>query len=323
MKNSNLVGHLMTLFTMVIWGTTFISTKVLLNTMEPVEILFCRFFIAYVSLILIHPKFYKIGSIKEELLFMGLGLSGVTMYFLSENIALKYSLASNVGLLVSAAPILTAILAHFYTRDEKFNKNFILGSIAAFTGVFLVIFNGNFILKLNPLGDLLALMSAVFWAVYSILLKSLGNKYSYIYVTRKIFFYGLLTMVPVIPLFGIDFNITRLSSPVVFLNILFLSLAASSLCYVLWNKAVSIIGAVKASNYIYLIPLITIITSMIVLNERITGLAILGAILILSGVYISEHGVSKDSYKKVLGSISKIKVKSTPIIGTENQNYKE
>lgn len=292
MKNFTLSGHLMALLTVLVWGVTFISTKLLLVSMDPVEILFLRFLIAYLTLWIIHPRFYRVEILKEEILFLILGLSGVTLYFLGENIALKYSLASNVGLLVSAAPILTAILAHLFTTDEKFSKNLLLGFIVAFIGIFLVIFNGSFILKLNPLGDFLALSSALMWAVYSIFIKRLGTKYNYIFITRKIFFYGLLTMIPALLIFKPALNVKWVFVPHLIGNLLFLSLFASSLCYVLWNKAVGIIGAVKASNYIYLIPLITIITSFIVLKERITAIALLGSLFIVAGVYISEHGLS-------------------------------
>jgi drug/metabolite transporter (DMT)-like permease len=286
----------MTLLTVFVWGITFISTKILLGSMDPVEILFLRFFIAYFALWIIYPKIHRIESLNEEFLFLILGLSGVTLYFLGENIALKYSLASNVGLLVSAAPILTAILAHFFTKDEKFSNNLLLGFFVAFIGIFLVIFNGSFILKLNPFGDFLALLAALMWAVYSIFLKRLGNKYSYIYITRKIFFYGLLTMIPAILFFKPNIDLKKLLAPQLMGNLLFLSFIASSLCYVLWNKAVSIIGAVKASNYIYMIPLITIITSSIVLKEKITVLAIFGTLFIVAGVYISEHGLKLPSF---------------------------
>lgn len=290
MKNI-LVGHLMTLLTVAIWGTTFISTKVLLQTLEPIEILVYRFIIGYLALILIYPKFKKIENLHEEFLFLCAGLCGVTLYFLFENIALKYTLTSNVGVLVSVAPIFTAILAHLFTKDEKFSINLIIGFIIAIAGIFLVIFNGNFILKLNPLGDILAILAAIIWSFYSIILKKLGNKYNYIYITRKIFFYGLLTILPALLIFKGDFQIHKLLNPGVLPNIIFLSLVASALCYILWNTAVNWIGVVKTSNYIYLIPLITIISAVIILNEKITKMALAGAILILLGVYVSEHGL--------------------------------
>lgn len=311
MKNKYLLGHSMALLTIIIWGVTFISTKVLLRNLQPVEILFYRFLMGYLALLLIYPKFEKVGNWKEELLFLGSGVCGVTLYFFIENMALKYTLASNVGLLVSVIPILTALLAHTLTRDEKFDKNLVLGFIIAIAGIFLVVFNGNFVLKLNPAGDLLAVMAAVTWSVYSILLKKIGSKYNHIYITRKIFFYGIVSMIPMLLIFRADFNISIMLMPDVLLNLLFLGVVASALCFVMWNTAVSLIGVVKTSNYIYLVPLITIISAVLVLHEVITNFALLGAVFILSGVYVSEHGfVAISAFQTLFNSLKKIRNKS-------------
>lgn len=292
MKNKPVAGNLLAFITMAIWGTTYISTKILLENLHPMEILFYRFALAYIVLILIYPKFHKLHKLKEELLYVAAGITGVTLYYLIENVALKYTLASNVGLFIAMAPILTAILSNIFIEHGSFTKELLYGFLIAIAGVFLVLFNGNFVLKLNPLGDLLAILAAFFWAVYSVLLKKINNKYdySYIYITRKIFFYGVIFMIPIIFGFGIKLEVQKLLMPSVLFNILFLSLIASALCFVMWNIGVKYIGAVKASNYIYIVPLITAVTSVIVLKEPITGIVAIGAVLILAGLYISENG---------------------------------
>lgn len=290
MKKEESIGHIIALITIFIWGTTFISTKIILKELTPVEILFYRFLIAYFVLIIIYPKFHKIKSLKEELLFLSLGLSGVTLYFFVENTALKYTLASNVGLLLSTAPIFTALLAHFFTEDEKFKKNLFIGFVVAMLGIFLVIFNGKFVLKLNPIGDILALMAAIFWAVYSILLKKVSKEYNHIYVVRKTFFYGLLANIPMAFMLGSDLKVANSISLSLVLNVTFLGLGASAMCFVFWNKAVSVLGVIKSNNYIYLIPLITMITSVIVLHEKVNGIMVGGCLLILLGVYVSDNG---------------------------------
>jgi drug/metabolite transporter (DMT)-like permease len=304
MKNKSLIGNLMTLLTMIIWGTTYISTKILLQNLQPMEILFYRFIIAYFILILMHPKFKKIYNLKDELLFLAAGFTGVTLYYLIENIALKYTLASNVGLLITITPILTAILSNFFIEHEAFTKNLLYGFIISIVGVFLVIFNGNFILKLNPLGDFLAILAAIIWAIYSVILKKINNNYTYnyIYITRKIFFYGVLFMIPLIFIFKINLTFEKLIIPNVLFNILFLSLIASALCFIMWNIGINFIGTIKASNYIYIVPLITTAASIIVLRESISTIVILGAILILSGLYISQNGF-KNPFKYLLSII--------------------
>lgn len=293
MKNRELFGHIISVFTILVWGTTFISTKIILKDFMPVEILFIRFLIAYITLIVIYPKFEKIKSFKDELIFVGLGLSGVSLYFITENMALKFTLASNVGLIISTAPIITAILANYFTKDEKMNSNLFLGFVIAILGIFLVMFNGRFILKLNPKGDFLTLAAALTWAIYSVLVRLVDKGYNSILTTRKIFFYGLLTSIPLLILFKADLKPDNPLNITLILNIIFLGLIASALCYVTWNKAVSILGSVRTSNYIYLIPFVTMVTSIVVLHEKINAFTIFGGILILTGVYVSENGLSK------------------------------
>lgn len=292
-QKTSLVGHFMAFTTITIWGTTYISTKVLLSNLSPTEILFYRFFIAYIILLIMYPKFKRLAGLREELLFFGAGFSGVMLYFLIENIALKYTFASNVGLLIAISPIVTTFLANYFIEGERISKKLITGSIIAIGGVFLVISNGNFILRLNPLGDLLALLAAIVWSSYSIILKKIGQRYNYIYTTRKIFFYGLVAIIPLLFIFKASFDIGKLGSPTILPNILYLSLGASSLCFILWNISVNFIGVVKTSNYIYIGPFITVLTAMVVLNERLSTAAIMGGMLILLGLHISEYGFKK------------------------------
>ena len=284
--------NILSLITVVIWATTFISSKILLNIFTPLEVMFYRFIIAYFLLLIIHPKFHKIESLKEEAMFLLAGITGGSLYFLTENSAVKISQVSNVGLIVATAPIITALLAHFFTKGEKLNKNLFLGFLTAISGVFLVMFNGNFVLKLNPIGDILALCAAISWSVYSITTKRFGSKYNHLYLTRKIFFYALLTMTPFLFTSEFNFDVNKLLNFEVLSNLLFLGVVASSICFVVWNYTVDKLGVVKTNNYVYLIPAITLILSVLILNEKITLYSSLGAIFIFLGVYISEKGLN-------------------------------
>lgn len=284
--------NLIALITVVIWATTFISSKILLSVFTPLEVMFYRFVIAYLLLLIIHPKFHKIESLKEEAMFLLAGITGGSLYFLTENSAIKISQVSNVGLIIATAPIITAFLAHFFTKGEKLNKNLFLGFLTAISGVFLVMFNGNFVLKINPIGDILALFAAISWSVYSITTKKFGSKYNHLYLTRKIFFYSLLTMIPFLFTSEFNFDVNKLLNFEVVSNLLFLGVVASSICFVVWNYTVDKLGVVKTNNYVYLIPAITLILSVLILNEKITLYSSLGAILIFLGVYISEKGLN-------------------------------
>ncbi|OMD91618.1 EamA family transporter [Paenibacillus odorifer] len=283
-------GHLLALLTILIWGTTFISTKILLKDFTPVEILFFRFLIGYFVLLLIYSRPIRTTSFKEELLFISAGLCGVTLYFLIENIALVYTLASNVGVIVSIAPFFTAVIAHFFLEEEKFHRQFFIGFLIALAGIILIGLNGSYLLQLNPIGDLLALLAPVVWAIYSVLMRKISLlKIHTIGATRRVFFYGLLFMLPTLFLFDFQLGLSRFKEISNVAHLLFLGLGASALCFLTWNKAVGILGAVKTSVYIYIVPVITVAASALVLNEKITWAILTGTFLTLTGSYISER----------------------------------
>ncbi|OPF73216.1 DMT family transporter [Bacillus paralicheniformis] len=282
-------GHLAAVITIIIWGTTFVSTKVLLEDFAPVDILFYRFLIGLIVLIMVHPHVLTFRSWRQEALFAGAGLCGVTLYFLLENIALTLTYASNAGMIVAVIPMITAVLAHFFLSDEKLEPRFFIGFAAAFTGLALIFFNGQMMLKLNPLGDILAAASAFVWAAYAILMKKISTfGYHTIQCTQRIFLYGLLFMVPALFLFDFRFDASPFASPANWLNILFLGAGASALCFVTWNWSVGMLGAVKTSAYIYMVPVITIAASVVILQEKLTWVAFCGGALTLAGLYISE-----------------------------------
>ena len=240
MKNETALGHVLTLMTIIIWGTTFVSTKVLLEAFTPIEILFFRFTLGYLSLWAIYPRKGTYGTLRQELLFAAAGLCGGTLYFLLENIALTYTFASNVGVIISIAPFFTAFLANWLLDGEPLRKRFFVGFAAALTGIILIGLNGNFVL-------------------------------------------------PALFIFDCRLGLERFASPVNTLNLLYLGFGASALCFVTWNWAVRILGAVKTTVYIYLVPVVTVVSSVIILHETITPLAIVGTALTLTGLIVSQR----------------------------------
>lgn len=289
LKNQN-AGHLMAMLTVFLWGTTFISTKVLLTVFQPVEILLFRFIIALIVLTIACPKRRIKGfELRREALFALAGLTGICLYYLMENIALTYTMASNVGVIVSIAPFFTAILGHIVFKDgEKLYISFFIGFIVAMAGISLISFNGAE-LHLNPKGDILSVIAAAIWAVYSVCVKKIQSYgYNTIVSTRRIFLYGIVFMIPALVLFGFNPDITLLAQPKYIGNLLFLGFGASAVCFVSWNHALKLIGVIKASVYIYLAPVVTVIASCIILNERITVMSAAGTLLTLSGLVISE-----------------------------------
>lgn len=290
MKDKRTVyAHSAALLTITIWGTTYISTKILLKDFSPVEIMVFRFLIGLIALFILYPHILKPKSLRQELLLACAGLCGVTLYFLFQNIALDYTYASNVGIIVSIAPMLTALLAFTFYR-EKLHLYFFIGFFAAIAGIILVVLNGNLELKLNPLGDILATLAALVWAIYSIIMKKISSfNYNVIQVTRRVFIYGLVFIIPVAFIFNANLSLSRFTEIENLFNIIYLGLGASALCFVSWNWSINILGPVKTNLYIYLNPVVTIITAALILHESMTLMAILGTALILSGLYISQR----------------------------------
>lgn len=234
MESRKTFGHLAALLTIVIWGTTFISTKILLADFQPVEILFFRFVMGFLVLLAAYPRRLKTADYKQELTFVLAGLCGICLYYLLENIALTFTLASNVGVIISVAPFFTAILAHFAMKsEEKLRSQFFIGFVVAMAGIILISFNGRE-LELNPLGDLLAVVAALVWACYSILTKKISSfGYPVILSTRRTFFYGILFMIPALFLFDFQADLSRFTNITYLFNIMYLGLGGfcALLCY--------------------------------------------------------------------------------------------
>ena len=278
----------MALGTVLIWGTTFISTKVLLSTVSPVEILIDRFLIGYVVMLLIKPRLLPFHSVKEEALFAAAGFSGLVVYYLLENMALTYTLASNVSVIVSIAPLFTALLSKLLWRDEPWNLPFFLGFLLAIVGIGWISFAGSGV-SFHLMGDLLCILAAIAWAVYSILCKKISALgYSTILTTRRIFFYGILLMIPFG--FAMDFHwgLERFLSWEVAGNFLFLGVLASAICFMTWNWSVGVLGAVRTSVYIYMIPAVTVMTATLILQEPLTWSSVGGTVLVLAGLALSQ-----------------------------------
>lgn len=309
-RKQKMTGHLLALATISVWGVTFIASKILLAYYNPAQIILMRFCIAYIILVIatILNK-DKIGTgkprnWKDEAGFFVLGITGGSLYFLCENQALVYTLATNVSIILSAAPILTAICAHFFLHDEKMRKEIMTGFIVSFAGVMLVVFNGTFVLKLNPLGDTLSIGAAICWAVYSVMLKNYLHRYDNVYITRKVMFYGMLTTIPMIAAYGGSFDFRALLKPSVILCLLILGILGSCVCYIAWNIAIKYIGVVTTNNYIYFSPFVTMLAAAAVLGEKVTPIGLIGAVLITCGVIISEKkqsGIAAGSDNKGRG----------------------
>lgn len=282
--------HLIAFIVVAIWGVTFVCTKLLLlGGLTAAQIFILRFIIAYLLLLgysLSKGIHWLSNSWRDELNMMALGVFGGSLYFLTENSAMNYTTTTNTSIIVSLCPLFaSAIIGAFY-KTERLNRWQTAGTVMAALGVIMVVMNGHFVLHLSPLGDVLAFGACMCWAFYSLLIIPVSKRYPTVFITRKVFFYGLLSMIPYIMLHP-DLNIQLvINKPTLLANLLFLGCVASMLCYVAWNWVLKRLGAVVATNYVYLNPVTTIVFAWMVLNEQITVWFIIGTVLILYGMYL-------------------------------------
>lgn len=295
-SGSMAIWHIFAICTIMFWGTSFVSTKVLINHgFSAVQIFTIRFAATYMMLLLAGLKNlrFRANSIKDELFFLLGGVTGCTVYFWAENTALSISQSSNVSLIVCTNPLLILLVGIFIFKREKFLPRQIAGSLITFVGMVLVVLNGKFILKLSPIGDMLAFCSAIAWTVYAYSTETVRSKYSTLFAIRKIFFYGFLTSLPIMifDLFGAKHAIPweAFKEPVVIGNFLCLCIFSNLFGYLIWNKVMEKLGTVLASNYIFAIPLVTMITAAITIGEHISHIAILGAAAIVTGMIMAEY----------------------------------
>lgn len=289
--------HAAAMVAVAAWGVSFVNTKVLMdNGFSPVEVYIFRSLIAYFLLLAFSWHRIRAINLSHELLFLLCGICGGSVYFVAENAALLYTTTTNVSLITSTSPLINALLVGLLYRDERPGRGIVIGSAIAMAGVSMVILGGasghsesSREVSAGLLGDGLSLLAAVCWSVYALLLRKLQAFYSAIYVTRKTFFYGLLTALPYLALSPSELTWATFSQPVVWVNLLTLALVASSLSFVIWAWVIARIGAVKAGNYLYFQPIITMIFGAIVLHETMTVLGIAGCVVTIFGVFAGER----------------------------------
>lgn len=292
--NNNIFYHLVAFITVAIWGTTFVSTKVLMiNGLSPAQIFTLRFAMAYVLMFCFNHRRLFADSWRDEGLMVLLGITGGSLYFLSENEAMNYTTATNTSLIVCSCPLFATLLVRLVYRSSHIHIIQLTGSLLAFMGMIIVVLNGRFVLHLSPVGDALAFTACICWAFYSLLMKTMTDKYSAAFITRKVFFYGVLTIIPYYILVPGLPSMAVLTNPVVVGNLLFLGCLASMICFLTWNWCISKLGAVKATNWVYFNPITTMIFASWVLGEKITIYFLIGAVCILTGMYMADRKTSE------------------------------
>lgn len=290
------IAHLGALLTATAWGASFLCTKVLMidGGFTPIEMYVYRFALAYLLLLVFTFRKILADDWRDEALFLLCGVCAGSLYFITENYALQNTSTANVSLLASISPLFTAAIMALVFRT-KVGAGVVIGSVVAFAGVACVIFSSGEGFVIKPTGDLLALAASLSWAIYSIAVKRLIPLYSGLFITRKLFFYGVITALPLLfwqqAATGTPYHIALLfdfSQPQFILNFLFLVVFCSLLAYLIWNEVMRVLGPVATNNYLYLQPLVTMVAAYFVLGEKIFPLGYVGCVLIIGGLIVAD-----------------------------------
>ena len=301
-KYLTLLAHIGTLITVTFWATSFLGSKVLMERggFTPVEVYVYRFALAYILLLFLTLRHMKSNSWRDELTFFISGICSGSLYFITENYALTLTTAGNVSLLASISPLFTTFLMALVFK-QKIKSGVLIGSFVAIIGVACIIFSNGDSLELRPQGDLLALAAALCWAIYTIAVRRVIPLYTSLFITRKLFFYGVITALPLLFIqrepyhLGLLFDIHQ---PEYLLNLLFLVVCCSVISYLIWNESMKILGSVAANNYLYLQPPITMVAGYFLLGEKIFLLGYIGCALVIGGLIISDKWKGSIWFKK-------------------------
>ena len=279
--------------TVFIWASTFTVIKIGLERITPLNLSFVRSILATFFLLgwlLLKGNRQEIArALKFHLGYIiGLGVVGVALFNIFQNIGIGLTSSGIASLLVASNPVFILILGASFL-GEKITKNKAAGIVLGFVGIIIVTFLGkNMALLLRSgsfWGNILALLSAVCWAVYSVMNKSALKRYSPLILTALAYVFGSLILFFFCFTFE-DVSLIFQLSLSSWLILLYLGILASGVTFYLWNYALSIMEASRVSVFIFLIPVLAILLGKVILNETITGFTFLGTALVLSGIYL-------------------------------------
>jgi drug/metabolite transporter (DMT)-like permease len=275
------------ILTVILWGLSFISTKVLLNYLTPALIAFSRQLIALVPLsaAMYITKSFKRPAAGDLKLIAVSGLLGIVLYFLFENTGMKYTTASNASIIVAAVPVLTLIseIAFF---NMKLNFRILACIFTSIGGVYLVISNnGRLDFSSSTLkGNLLIIGAMVCWVSYTIINKKLDySKYNPLVM---VFYQTLSAAILFLPFVIQDKNHWQAIPLSAVANLLYLGVLCSALAYIMFNYSSQKLGPTISSTFLNLTPVVSVTAGFFLLGEVLSATQLAGMILIIGSLFV-------------------------------------
>ena len=282
------------LLTIIFWGWSFIATKILLDYVNPVELMGLRFIVALPALfVVVSAKRVKLKfSVKHRWQLL-LGSAIITAHFLIQITGLKYTSATNTGWIVAVTPLVLAVMSYLILK-EKIGLREVLGIAVATTGIVLLISRGQLadLGWLQSVGDWLILATAHTWALYTIATRNLTRIYDPLAVTFAILLPSAAILVGYM-VFTSDWSRFIALPMEALLALLFLGVCSTAIAHWFWQEGVSSLGATRAGFFLYLMPLATTGLAVPYLDEQFGVLSAIGGALVLVGVYAAQKRVNK------------------------------
>ena len=283
-SRGQLIANLAMLIVIVFWGISYVSIKVAVAEIPPLTMALLRFVLASLLLWVILRKVEPETRLaKSDLPKMILGgIFGITIYFIFENTAVKYTTAVNASLIVSVVPVITIILDILFFHS-KLTLMKLLGVILALAGSYLAV-TGNGQVSLGSghfLGNALMIGAMLSWAFFTLVNKSLQKKYSGLFLTTYETIFGTIGF---IPLSLLEHNQWKWFSLTAFGNIIFLAVLCSFAGYLLYTYALKHLDVTLTTIYLNLIPVVGVISGYLILQERVLPVQLIGGLITLAAI---------------------------------------
>jgi drug/metabolite transporter (DMT)-like permease len=290
--NRNLLMGLLLILVSLVWAGSFIVVNVVTEKMDPIDLGFLRFLVATPLMFLLAVARKKpLGLPRKELPWLlVLGLTGVTLLYLFQFLGIHFTNAPTASVLINTNVIFIAILSGVFLHEALSTKR-IAGIALSFLGVFVIMFADIIKQEMTVdtlffTGGILMLLSALCWALYSLVGKRLLRTYDEFVITTYAFGFGTFCYLPFV-VFRLG-PVLQHTSTDGWLAVMYLALACSLFGYLGWYYALKHIDASKAAVFLNFIPLFTILMSFF-LGTSLTWFFLLGAALIIYGVYLTER----------------------------------
>jgi RarD protein len=284
-----LLTRLLLLFTVIVWGWTFVATKICLDFVNPVELLGLRLLLGLpVLLAVIVFKKVRFEFTHAEWGRVLIGAAVITAHFLIQISGMRYTTATNTGWIISVTPLVMAVLSFLFLK-ERLGRIQYAGIAVATFGILLLVSRGDLASFgwLKSTGDWLVLISAHTWAIYTVATRDISRKKDPLAVTFAMLFPALIVTLFYI-LFVSDWSKFAQMSPRAVWALLFLAIPGLALGHWFWQTGVAKIGAARAGIYLYLEPVATTVLAIPLLHEPFGPATAIGGGLVLAGVWLGQ-----------------------------------